>query len=435
MAWTERFVTATAPGGGDGSQGLPWTLAEGLTNLAAGMRLNLLVGTYARSASISVATGGPWVIQGYSSTPGDGGRATIAFTGNIGGFGTTTAAGLGNIRDLIITSDTTNGNNLVGLGISGTGTLIERVTCAHWAGSGFQLDAGGVKAVYCEAYDCGRGNVLGYAGFRTNLYVHGGLFYCIAHDCTATNAVGFYLPDQNETDDLVGCIADTCTYAGFYLNHNNEMRVVMNCDAYNCGHGFLVNHPTYLPAVLFICCNAINNAGYGFYPQQASTIILEKCFDYGNVSGRIYDSGLLLDESASSHYTAVPYVDGPNGNFTLDRVNGASGRSAMPGFIQTGYSAHTTNARDVGAAQHADPALGLPAAGSLYAGKTVTVDGSAVVTGTLRASNISGPDAANAGENLSAPILGSGHTVDGIAGSLSGGGGGGMGGIFETIVR
>jgi hypothetical protein len=132
--------------------------------------------------------------------------------------------------------------------------------------------------------------------------------------------------------------------------------------------------------------------------------------------------------------SASPFVDAPNGNFGLnnDPNGGALCRAALTDQFLSLPNTHPYS--DAGAVQHADPAVVFPAAGSIYAGKVGMIDGVTKVTGTLHASNISGPDAANGGENLSASILGSGHVVDDVTGTLSGGGGG-MGGIFESIVR
>jgi hypothetical protein len=439
MAWTERYITASAPGGGDGSQGLPWTLAEGLTNLATGMRLNLLAGTYTRTAGINVTIAGPLAIQGYSVTPGDGGRATLSY-GNTNDGGLTLNAGYQQARDLILTSTYAGSNQLYAVSMNGTGCTCERVIASGWSGKAFYLNGSEVKVIHCEAYNCCTVGTSAQGAFTIN-YVGGcSIVGCIAHDINPANAnsYGFLLTEDNQAATIVDCIADTCGGYGFCINRQRVNRIIINCDAYNCAlGGFYCSVVSYTPVTYLKNCNAISNGGYGYASGQLGNIlILENCFDYGNTSGRLYDTGGCSDESPSSHYTAVPYIDGPNGNFALDRVNGVAGRGASARFLQTlGYTASIPASRDIGAAQHADPVLGLPASGSLYAGKTVTVDGTAAVTGTLRASNISGPDAANAGENLSAPILGSGHTVDGIAGSLSGGGGGGMGGIFETIVR
>lgn len=75
MAWSEKYVDSAAGGGGDGSSGSPWTLAEALTNYAAGDRLNVKAGTYSRSSSTAFSTSGtttsPIWWRGYNTTIGD----------------------------------------------------------------------------------------------------------------------------------------------------------------------------------------------------------------------------------------------------------------------------------------------------------------------------------------------------------------------------
>ena len=76
MAYTERYVTSAAAGGGDGSSGSPWTLAEAFTNAAGGDRVNIQSdGAYTvSSGSASTSAGSvtaPIVWRGYNSTIGD----------------------------------------------------------------------------------------------------------------------------------------------------------------------------------------------------------------------------------------------------------------------------------------------------------------------------------------------------------------------------
>ena len=75
MAFTERYVTDAAPGGGDGQIGTPWTLAEALAAAVAGDRVNILSDSgYALSAD-TVTNSGTAVqlicFRGYNSSIGD----------------------------------------------------------------------------------------------------------------------------------------------------------------------------------------------------------------------------------------------------------------------------------------------------------------------------------------------------------------------------
>lgn len=70
MAWTERYVRADAAGGGDGTTDAnsgangAWTLAEGITNESAGMRINIKAGTYANTT-----TNRTWAAAGTQTQP------------------------------------------------------------------------------------------------------------------------------------------------------------------------------------------------------------------------------------------------------------------------------------------------------------------------------------------------------------------------------
>jgi hypothetical protein len=82
MAWTERYVRSDAAGGGNGTTNTnsgangAWTLAEGITNAAAGHRVNVRAGTYTNTTTTrTFATAGtttaPVWWRGFNTSIGD----------------------------------------------------------------------------------------------------------------------------------------------------------------------------------------------------------------------------------------------------------------------------------------------------------------------------------------------------------------------------
>lgn len=75
MAFTERYVTSAAAGGGDGSSGTPWTLAEAFANATAGDRVNIQSDSGYSIGATTITNAGTTaqfvVYRGYNSTIGD----------------------------------------------------------------------------------------------------------------------------------------------------------------------------------------------------------------------------------------------------------------------------------------------------------------------------------------------------------------------------
>lgn len=135
MAWTEKYVSSLAGGGGDGSSGSPWTLAECTSNLAAGERGNVKDdGSYSSPGAFSNSgtRGQPLSLRGYTSTIGDGGRPTIGSLVNWSPGG-----GYVDLEDLILT-----GNTSAQLASMNPTTNLKRVKAVN-SGTGATIRYGG----------------------------------------------------------------------------------------------------------------------------------------------------------------------------------------------------------------------------------------------------------------------------------------------------
>lgn len=76
MAWTERYVDASASGSGGGaSPADPWTLSQAAANNVSGMRVNVKAGTYSLTAQLTNSASGtasaPIWWRGYKTSAGD----------------------------------------------------------------------------------------------------------------------------------------------------------------------------------------------------------------------------------------------------------------------------------------------------------------------------------------------------------------------------
>lgn len=94
MAYTERYVSALAAGGGDGSVGSPWTFEESVSAATNGMRINVkadgdytIIGGSASFVWVDVTRCGtpalPVMWRGYGTTIGDGVKAKLVNGGDV----------------------------------------------------------------------------------------------------------------------------------------------------------------------------------------------------------------------------------------------------------------------------------------------------------------------------------------------------------------
>lgn len=294
--------------------------------------------TYNITAQIAWLNSGSVKAQGYTTSYGDFGLATI----DGGTSGASYTHWLLNGGNNHMTADFIFQNN----GATGAAPLVDgqglqanvlRCVFRHSCGSGITGFVAG--AFGCEAYDVNLNNGSNLGGFVSC----GWTVNCVSHHNTGSNTIGF------SNCKTFRSIADTNGGVGF-KNCSS-----FNCDAYKNGSdGFLQTGGSFY----FENNNAIKNGGYGLNAQNGSI---------GTISEYRYGAGTMANTSGGMNIGATaaverigtqsaypndvhPWADPDNGDFRIIRPEAiATGRgtymSIDPSFTGTrGYP-------DIGAAQ------------------------------------------------------------------------------------
>jgi hypothetical protein len=311
--------------------------------------------TYTISALINGASN-QFIMQGYGSSPGDGGKATIdGSTNAIQLLNMTGQATL--VADLIFVSTATTG--AVTLCGDTNSTLWFRCIFHGSRGNGLQLGNTVSAAIECEAYDNNKSNTAGNGGFA--LQLSGASCYrCISHDNTGSNTAGFVLTAG--AGILDHCIADTNGGKGINIPGGaNPSRVVISaCDIYNNGSdGIAIATSTATMAFFIENTNLIKNAGAGINVTSALGTYYGHIFNVGYGSGTQANGSADaiggLEQSGSVTYASgvTPWTDPANGDFRISL--GAAISTGRGAFLQTqaGY-AGTVGYPDIGAAAAQD---------------------------------------------------------------------------------
>lgn len=341
--------------GPNAASGFPLSLplAGGMTNAAGNFpRCNLKSGAnYAITAPISAGSGqGGVTYQGYTTSPGDGGKAIIDGGTAGASFALLAIAGGANAYvDLIMQNNGATGS-AAACTIGASGSLVSRCVAHDVRGNGFTVNTGSV-VVECEAYACNQSNTASSGGFQ--VIGVSNLTRCISHDNTGSNAVGFYVGADGSV--VSNCIADTNGAQGFLLVFSATL---LNCDAYSNGADGISLTNTAGDGFVIENCSLIKNTGWGINGSGAGTRIghVRNCgFGSGtaeNTSGTT--TGLKgIQEAGSVTYGSnlTPWVDPANGDF---RISLAAAINAGRGeYLQTAASyAGTVGYPDIGASQH-----------------------------------------------------------------------------------
>jgi hypothetical protein len=342
--------------GPNGSQNQPFNLATlyRLRNINGDqVRINLKNNAI-YSLAINVNTIGNCVIQGYSSSPGDGGLAVIDFGTSI----STWTVGSGDwCIDVEFKSSATSGSSDLVVGNSGASFL--RCIFHGSRGNGLAL-SGSANARECEAYGNNLSNTFRKAGFLVNSG-NASWFYCYSHDNVGSNNCGFYHGGSG-SGSYFNCISDS-NQLGFLLDDSASSTTITidNCDIYNSASDGIKCIQTLVTAtqdILIQNCNFIKNGGKAINNTENSSGagVTGFCFNAG------YGAGTQANGSADTlgHIVMVnkityandvtPYNAPTTGDF---RINLAAAINAGRGaFIETdGTNTGTIGYPDIGAAQ------------------------------------------------------------------------------------
>lgn len=352
-ATTRTIKVGGAWKGPNGSDTFPFGVIDGaMTDASAdATRLNLKNDqTYNITAALNYTANTTVLFQGYTTTPGDGGRFTLdAGTSTI--VPLTISGNRGMVVDFIIQNNGTTGTN-AGLALAGGRVTALRGVVNNVRGAGIICQGLSTTVMECEVYACNSSNTALLGGFVST---SGALYSrCIAHDNVGSNNCGFVA--QSVELNCVNCIADTNGRDGFQQTSNVALNLI-RCDAYNNGgNGAQAgSFPNYIDS-----CNFVKNGGYGVAGANNSSnngTIINCGFGSGsqaNTSGTTQIGGATLEIGSVNYASGLtPWVDPANGDF---RINLAAAKGAGRGsFTQTAASyAGTIGYPDIGAAQHLD---------------------------------------------------------------------------------
>jgi len=324
------YACSVAVSGNDGwLKAATYTITSTTNNIAAG-RFTLPAASNQDEA----------IWSGYTTTRGDGGRATILAGGSITNVALCTGNTGARLQYCIL-----DGASKTGINGYSSGNAIWHCLAQHCPGSGIANPA----LIYdCETTDCNgtNGGILMTTGF---------ILACSSHD----NAGPGFSTNGHVTIDR--CLAwnntgstgrgFVATSTGGYFN---------NCLAYgNAQAGFYSSAGSNARGTAWWNCVSVNNSTHGFAASTTAVgVTLFNCAGYNNTSGNV-QSGAFAENNGFITLTADPFVNAASLNFALNTTSGGGAALRAAGLPITwpGASGSMIGYLDVGPAQHADPTV------------------------------------------------------------------------------
>lgn len=343
--------------GPSGAVGFPLNFSASfnvLTNAAAdACRINLKNDqTYTVSSQISISSTA-FAVQGYTSSAGDGGKATIDGSTNV--IKVIAMSGTGSlIADFIFVSSAASGS--IDIASDTGGSTWFRCVFHGARNTGLSLQASGSVAIECEAYANNTSNTAAKGGFSLGL-VGAACYRCVSHDNTGSNSAGFV--GTLGGGIIANCIADTNGGKGINvtIGANGARAQISACDIYNNGSdGIAIATTTNLMCFHIENCNLIKNTGAGINVTATAANYTGLAFNNGYGAGTQANGsadilgGIISSGAVTYGSNLTPWFDPANGDF---RINLAAANWAGRGaFTETATSyAGTVGYPDIGAAQ------------------------------------------------------------------------------------
>lgn len=337
--------------GPNGTSGFPFGFITNAQTDASGnlARVNFKNNaTYSVTAAMTHNLAGPAVFQGYTTTAGDGGKATI--DGGTSGASYTLLTASGNYNcyaDLIFQN---NGATGTGMGVNGSaGSSVNFERCVFTGFRGEGLRSGNVWASECEFYACNASNTATLGA--VNVSGSGVFVRCVFHDNAGSNANGAYVGGTMAT--FIDCIFDTNGRYGIQVNTANVVIVCAGCTFYgNATSG--VNLAISATCVaLFDSCLFVGNTTTGLAAGSGTAARMVNCAFYNNGSA----TGGVGNVNASGAVTLTgdPFTGAAAGDFSLNNTAGAGAacRGAGRGSFTMAASGYgdAVSYPDIGAAE------------------------------------------------------------------------------------
>lgn len=331
--------------GPNGASGFPLSLAiDGivLNNVAgATTRINLKNdASYLISTAITPAFS-DGIVQGYTTTPGDKGKAIIDTSTNLINA-LSVNSGIAFI-DLVFTGSQASGTATLVSTVAGAGgTLFLRCIVHGSRGNGFTVTiTATITFIECEAYANNLSNTADLAGFKISASSVT-MIRCYSHDNSGSNSVGFYAGKLSQIW-MHNCVADSNGSHGFVAGNDTGIGgvVLSQCDSYNNGGDGIKVLSTKQTFITIHNCNLIKNTGWGI--NAATTTLL-----IGEFSNNGYGSGTQANGSGTTNagtgvvqtgtvtYASgvTPYFAPATGDFRISLSAAVS--TGTENFLQTG---------------------------------------------------------------------------------------------------